>query len=246
MSVPCGHCVNCKIAHSREWATRIIHEMDNHKASSFVTLTYDDDHLPENKSISKNELQKFFKRLRKKLNTPIKYFACGEYGENFERPHYHAIILGLNIREKNLVQEAWGKGFVKIGTVTYDSARYTADYVMKKQNKNNYQNIEQPFQLSSLGIGKTFALKNAEQIKQEFEITLNGQKVGLPKYYKKVLALETEELAVSAAEYKQSLYDHYKKRVKDDEKIKPALTIARRQSNANAIARLAIKRDRKI
>lgn len=122
----------CRIAKTREWSTRIIHEMDYFPKNSFVTLTYCDETLPKDGSIHKEELVKFFKRLRKDLGSrKIKYFACGEYGEKTGRPHYHSIIFGLGSEEKELLRSAWSKGFIYSGSVTYDSARYVAGYVMK-------------------------------------------------------------------------------------------------------------------
>jgi hypothetical protein len=101
--VPCGKCIACRIARTREWTVRIMHEMSCHDNAVFATLTYDDDHLPPDRSISKDELQRFIKRLRKELgDRKIRYFACGEYGETTNRPHYHAIIFGLGLTEDTL------------------------------------------------------------------------------------------------------------------------------------------------
>lgn len=74
-------------------------ETSMHKQNMFITLTYDNNHIPADGSIDKRELQLFFKRLRKKINPiKIKYLACGEYGEKFGRPHYHACVCGVDLR----------------------------------------------------------------------------------------------------------------------------------------------------
>ena len=87
----------CRIALSREWATRVLHESDYWDHSCFTTLTYNNEHLPKDGSLHKDELQKFFKRLRKYLgDRKMKYFACGEYGDEGHRPHYHAILFGID------------------------------------------------------------------------------------------------------------------------------------------------------
>ena len=99
--VPCGKCLSCRIAKRREWTMRLWHELPYHQSSIFLTLTYDDDNLPPNASLSKSDLQKFFKRLRKDLSyvdRKIKYFAAGEYGPKTNRPHYHAIVFGLSLQ----------------------------------------------------------------------------------------------------------------------------------------------------
>lgn len=94
--VPCGQCIGCRLAHSRDWATRCMHEAHMHESSSFITLTYSPEHLPENGSLVRKHFTDFLKRLRKALGSvKIRYFGCGEYGSKLERPHYHAIIVGL-------------------------------------------------------------------------------------------------------------------------------------------------------
>lgn len=82
MVLPCGKCKGCKMAHSREWAFRLLCELDTYQGQGiFLTLTYDDLHLPKDLSLHKEDLQNFFKRLRKALpGVKIKYYACGEYG----------------------------------------------------------------------------------------------------------------------------------------------------------------------
>lgn len=250
LTVPCGHCINCRIAHSREWAVRIIHEMENYEFSSFVTLTYKDESLPEGGSLVIRDLQLFFKRLRKSLDgRKIKYFACGEYGEKKDRPHYHAIILGLRMDEKNIVEKCWPNGLVHIGTVTYDSARYTADYVMKKYNgnkaKQEYGNKQGPFQLTSKGMGKDFALDNQEYIKNKKGITLYGQEVGIPRYYKKVLNLNADFLAEDAKERWKELNDQFGKLGENDDQVIKAYKASNRQKNINAKRKIQLRHDRK-
>jgi hypothetical protein len=115
LDVPCGQCINCRLRRSADWATRVVKELGFHDMSCFLTLTYDDDHLPSDNSLVKKDLQKFFKRLRKRCEKSFRYsfvrgddlvtrdvsypklsyFAVGEYGDRTERPHYHVILFGL-------------------------------------------------------------------------------------------------------------------------------------------------------
>jgi len=190
-----------------------VHESAFHAENAFVTLTYNDQNLPPDKSVSKRELQLFFKRLRKNLDyfygdRKIKYFACGEYGQEKdeygiakERPHYHAIIFGLSPwgDDKTEVKEAWGKGFVYTGTVTYDSARYVAEYINTDFNgevgKRMYGARARPFKISSTGIGKNFAVMEKEKIKKGLGITVRGHHVSVPRYYmEKAGVLDSEKL----------------------------------------------------
>ena len=75
LELPCGHCLACKIAKSREWASRIIHEMVYYDQSVFCTFTYSTENLPNDKSLDVAVLQKLLKRIRKASGEKIRYFA---------------------------------------------------------------------------------------------------------------------------------------------------------------------------
>jgi len=164
LELPCGHCLACKIAKSREWASRIIHEMVYYDKSVFVTLTYDNLYCPENNSIDVSTLQRFIKRLRKISNLKLRYFGCGEYGDRLHRPHYHLIIFGIGRSDvdKSLIEKAWPFGFVYLGSVTFQSARYVARYIEKKYNGKKE---EEEYK-------KNKKKKNIEERKLEFSHTL--------------------------------------------------------------------------
>lgn len=104
-----------------------------HRASSFVTLTYDDEHLPEGGTLVPRDAQLFLKRLRK-LVAPmsLRFFLVGEYGEQRERPHYHLALFGMGLEGEALVHKAWGMGFTQTAFLTQQSAQYIAGYVVKK------------------------------------------------------------------------------------------------------------------
>lgn len=160
----CGRCVGCKIAKSKEWAIRCVHEAQIYEeedlGNSYLTLTYNQDHLPQDASLDKgiydpdkntygpNHFQKFIRSLRKKTGQKMRYYMCGEYGGKTQRPHYHAILFGYEFPDKkhwytskqgykvwrsDLLEETWTKGNSEIGTVTFKSAAYVARYIMKKQ-----------------------------------------------------------------------------------------------------------------
>lgn len=250
MYVPCNKCTACKIAHSREWSVRLIHELDYHDKACFVTLTYDDEYLPPDGGISKRELQLFFKRLRKNgKDEEIKYFASGEYGEKNGRPHYHAIILGTD--DKDLIEKCWTKGLVHVGSVTYDSCRYVCDYTFKKYtakwNKEIYGDKEPPFQLQSQGIGLRYVEKNYKQIMDNLNITYKGENVGIPLYYKRKLVLSTEKKGALAREHIEELKEHYDVGESDDNELFiAAWRAALEQSSKNISAREALKGARKM
>lgn len=189
MLVPCGQCMACRVQRTMEWSLRIMEETDYHDFNTFVTLTYDDAHLPADQSLHKDDCQLFFKRLRSFLpaDLRIKYYLCGEYGEQFGRPHYHAIIFGLSANDP-AIERSWTSGFVKAGTVTYDSAKYVAGYIQKKltgKRSAEYGDKVAPFSLMSKGIGKQWMLDNEEYLTQNLGLTVKGVHHGLPRYFKK-------------------------------------------------------------
>jgi hypothetical protein len=97
-----------------------MHESKSYEENSFITLTYSDEHLPRDMSLSLREWQLFLKKLRKALSPQkIKTFHCGEYSPKRQRllgpttvhpdtvpdglrPHYHAIIFGFSFPDKEL------------------------------------------------------------------------------------------------------------------------------------------------
>ncbi len=226
VEMPCGQCVACKIQYSREWAMRLIHELDFHDKATFLTLTYNKEHLPEDGSLNKVVLQKFWKRLRKSLGKRrIKYFACGEYGDENGRPHYHAIVfgLGLDFEDQKLVKDAWPFGFVKAGTVTYDSCRYVCDYVLKKYNgvkkDEVYGDRQGPFKTGSQGLGLRFALANSDALREGQPLTIRGTKVKLPRYYKTKLGLPSGFGASGALESIKETVQHWKEHEKTEDLV---------------------------
>lgn len=206
LAVPCGKCLLCRIAKRKEWSLRMMHELDNHQDSSFVTLTYDEENLPLNSSLIVADLQKYFKRLRKNLNDrKIKYFACGEYGERLNRPHYHAIIFGLHpYKDQDIINDSWAKGLVYIGVAEPDSINYTAQYIDKKYSGDlavehyDNQGREPVFKICSLGIGKQYAIEHEEEIVRELKLHHKGSDYSLPRYYVKLLNPDRERLKENA------------------------------------------------
>jgi len=148
LDVPCGQCIGCKLLRSIAWASRCMHEIQLHEQNCFITLTYDDEHMPSDYSLRKEDFQKFMKRLRHAIKPrKIRYFMCGEYGEESWRPHYHAIIFNYSFPDKLRVQmrevenpyyistelsSLWPYGHHIIAEANFDTAAYVARYCTKK------------------------------------------------------------------------------------------------------------------
>lgn len=163
---PCGRCLYCRIQKKREWKLRITIEAMQYTSNAFLTLTYNPANIPEGYNLSPQHLTLFFKRLRYFLPYPIKYYACGEYGEKRGRPHYHAVVFGLQPEHFKLVESCWSYGYVKV-EVPRNSASvgsYVAGYVTKKIGtmqavSQYYGGRIPPFQRQSKGIGLSIVEK---------------------------------------------------------------------------------------
>lgn len=148
VTVPCGVCVGCRVDRSRQWATRCEHEAALHDRKCFITLTYDQEHLPPGGSLVKRDWQLFMKRLRRASGLRCSFFMCGEYGETTLRPHYHACLFGVDFPDQKLykrnkrgeslytselLSRLWPLGQSVVGALTFESAAYVARYIMAKR-----------------------------------------------------------------------------------------------------------------
>lgn len=138
----CGQCHPCRINRLRQWKWRQWFESLTHEENCFVTLTYSDKYEPDGGNLEPRDLQLFIKRLRFAVSPcRIRYFSVGEYGEDTFRPHYHLSVFGLCGYSivgsppklfSQLVDECWGRGFVKVDEFNEVTAQYVAGYVVKK------------------------------------------------------------------------------------------------------------------
>lgn len=162
LKLPCGQCIGCRLERSRQWAVRCMHEASLHADNVFVTLTYSDD-WKVSESLVYGDFQDFVKRLRRfnirRLRAEgaalprscqvscVRHYMAGEYGEEFRRPHFHAILFGVFFPDREFfrngpgghklwrsatLERLWPHGFSSIGDVTLESAAYVARYVTKK------------------------------------------------------------------------------------------------------------------
>lgn len=215
--LPCGHCVPCRLAKAREWATRCYHELLTcSSGASFLTLTYNNDNLPDDKCVSNRTHQLFMKRLRKALpGVKIRFFMCAEYGEKYCRPHYHYIIFGYDFPDKKpwknshtghpmcrsaLLERLWTFGYSTVQRVTYETCQYVARYVLKKAHGRDG---EKWYEVNGLvpefcrcsnrpGIGHDWLLKYyASDVRGRDRVPVLTDKgikqFSLPRYYVKIM-----------------------------------------------------------
>lgn len=161
LELPCGTCGTCRSRRVRSWAIRSHHEAQMHRRSAngasvmngcFITLTYNNQHLPTNHSLDVRHFQNFMKKLRREHGSGIRFLHCGEYGnEGTRRPHYHACLFGIDFHEdryiwkqedKSIVwlsptlDKLWAKGFCTLAPLNFATASYTAGYVIKKMKES--------------------------------------------------------------------------------------------------------------
>lgn len=220
--IPCGKCVGCLRDRARQWSIRCVHESKFYEQNSFVTLTYNDKNLPKDGSVSVEHMQKFFKRLRKKLGPEgpkIRYFLVGEYGKKLGRPHYHIILFGYHFPDRlhwkttraghntfisKELSELWPYGFHYIGSVTGMSVAYAARYTMKKVYglgaKEHYGEKKPEFAIMSRGrkdgikgLGQQWYKKYKTDVYPEGVLVFDSVKQTPPKYYDRIYQTENPE-----------------------------------------------------
>jgi hypothetical protein len=188
-TVGCGQCMPCRINQQREVTARMLLESAVTETATFLTLTYNEEFLPRttdgDATLKKRDLVNYFKRLRHK--TPkIRYFACGEYGDQTQRPHYHAIVFGIGPEYGPAFEDAWkdrGKerGFTYAADVSAQRCAYVAGYVTKKMTKPDDERLygrEPEFNLRSRNPG--LGAPAVKQIAEHYR-TSNGAAV-IEKY----------------------------------------------------------------
>lgn len=161
IEIPCGRCIGCRIEKSKIWSLRCVHEASLFENNCFITLTFAEESINEYGTLVKKDFQKFMKRLRKKFKGiekvkdkngketyPIRFFHCGEYGSELNRPHHHACLFNFDFLDKKLwsirqgvrlyrskeLEKLWPFGYSTVGDVTIKSAAYVARYISKKVN----------------------------------------------------------------------------------------------------------------
>lgn len=141
--IACGQCMPCRITRRTEWTTKLLLEWKTFTSGAFVTLTYDQDHLPDKQffkggSLNKDDLQKFLKRFRfnyqeKYGKTKIRHFAVGEYGDKSSRAHYHILLFNVDPGfTDDIVKKSWTLGITQTDELHKNRIKYTVGYTIKK------------------------------------------------------------------------------------------------------------------
>lgn len=211
LDLPCGRCIGCRIRRTQEWAIRCMNEAAMHPHNSFVTLTYDQEH--DAQSLDYTHFQAFLRSLRR--TTPVRFFAAGEYGEQTNRPHWHALLFGVafspmeqigkQLYRSPALEKHWPHGYSSIGEVNLTTARYVASYCIKKVNgkqaEKHYERVnlttgeiftvtpEMARMSLKPGIGAAWYLKYRKEVSYARDgiVTPGGHTLPTPRYYDKLL-----------------------------------------------------------
>lgn len=229
--LPCGNCFGCKMERARQWSVRCQHEHKFWDNASFITLTYDDDHLPWHGSLDKPALQKFIKRLRWYFGDgvqrapdsdkkPIRYFACGEYGDATKRAHYHLLLYNVRFEDRvrygadtytsKILSDLWPFGTHLIGDVNPKSTSYVAGYCVKKVRRNfwNQELVEREYGVVNPDTGELHIRP------QEF--TEMSRRPGVGAYWYQRYASDLKHGYLVRDGEKEPIPAYYKKKFKDD------------------------------
>lgn len=222
VDVPCGKCLECRKRRASGWSFRLRKEEERSSSSLFITLTYNNETIQKNitpngfLTLKKRDLQLFFKRLRKShpKHCKLKYYAVGEYGGKFRRPHYHIILFNA---DEELIADAWGMGNVHFGQVSAASVGYTLKYVSKKGEVPRHKRDDRlpEFQLMSKKMGDNYLTQavrkyHKKDLFNRFCIEDEGKKLAMPRYYKDKIYNTHEKLKISA---------HFEKKHNEEEQL---------------------------
>lgn len=234
--VPCGKCPACYKRRASQWSFRLMQEDKVATSAYFLTLTYDTENVyitprgymglaPRGQkgigrkgqpTYLRTDIQLFFRRLRKNQNgnakSGIKYFAVGEYGGKFKRPHYHVILYNAELKlmvsatdykvlmatgldgKTHVRSPFWPYGTITVGKVEGASIGYCLVYISKPSKIPQHANDDRSpeFAYISKGLGKSYLTpavrswhkKKAAQGDGMYVNLVDGRKVGMSRYYK--------------------------------------------------------------
>lgn len=218
----CRHCLNCMIKRTMQIEFLTNKELNtvyrSGRSAAFVTLTYDDNHLPYNENgfltLRRDHIRNWFKNIRRQMDyynekISFKVLYCGEYGDgshsssrsgaSTHRPHYHVVFLGLGPEQvKKYTRKLWKFGLCDIGPLSSGGVRYLCKYMTKSMPDKDIKNlreiakVENPFFFHSIGIGKQWIMENLDKIvEDEFTFNLFGKKQLYPSYIMKYVSYKT-------------------------------------------------------
>lgn len=243
--LPCGKCAQCLQTRSNSWTIRSSLELQKYTDACALTLTYDNDNLPDNAHLRYKDIQLFLKKLRNRTGKKIKFMCACEYGRKNLRPHYHIIIFGYHpddipqrcgqpipykitskrspLFKSRFINKLWGKGFVDVGLVNHQTCRYVSQYCCKKLLNRDKSYIDKCKDcreklVASVGFGLDWFKRNYRSVIESGRIVLGGFKFSIPQYFIRKLQSIDKNLFDDYTFKRHQLFLSYK--FDDDEKRK--------------------------
>lgn len=250
IALPCGQCIECRRKYSFDWALRMQAEADLHDVNCFLTLTYDDAHLRLSPSGSPtlfySDFSSFLKRLRRRIEPDsVRFYMCGEYGEQTHRPHYHAILFGyfpkdakLLFRKSNgssifrsrFLEELWPYGLVGITDVAFECYAYVSGYMMKKRKGLDAQAFygdrmpEKSLMSRRPGIAHDWYKRYSADVYPRDHVIARGVETKPPRYFDRLYMSENiDKYLVMKKKRKENLIEFSAARLEAKEKISKCL-----------------------
>lgn len=220
--IPCGKCNICKANQARKKAERATAEAATWEYNEIINLTYNDQNLPYSvnsegqhvATLCYKDFQLFKKRLLKhyqKEQPHIRFMVACEYGDKYQRPHYHAIFFNLHVDDKEFwgktkkgsneyrsatIEKLWNKGHVTLGDLDEHTINYVANYCLKKfkgrKAKRFYEKrgLEPERVVSSNrgGLGGEYIKKHLECYKDTGKAYAENTTLSTNKYFDKLLS----------------------------------------------------------
>lgn len=219
--VPCGKCPECLRKRANSWAFRIYQELKHVESAKFITLTYENTPMTRNglETLRKKDIQTFMKRIRKGTLNRLKYYVCGEYGTETERPHYHILLLNIPYLwtlDPKYIENYWQHGRIHIGEANIRTIHYTLKYMMKGTFRPTHEldDREPVFSLMSKGLGIKYLTEEMKAfLKSHLDgyITLNGGiKQAMPRYLKEKGFTHLEKLIIRHKQQNRALAEPVK------------------------------------
>lgn len=225
---PCGQCLQCRINDTRAWFVRSHFELKklDRPFHYFLTLTYNDDNIPEDGLCKKEDLKKFLNNLNTSFGLKLRYYAVADYGSINNRCHYHAILLSEKKITQKQVERIWKKGFVLLKECNTENIKYTLRYTVKKKPFDSKDPAY--FRLISKGWGNNVAQYWHEG--QE-KFTIDGRDYGISRYLREKLGLDSKKCPVYVNNRDLIYSPNYQKVDTDEKYIQGVidLNIARRR-----------------
>lgn len=221
--IPCRTCECCRADITAQWKDRCKYEFGKYGVGAFVTFTYDDDHLYyadgfDRASLNYEHFHKFMDSVRHRIKKPtekmkkclvrsvpdFKYLAVGEYGDRFERPHFHCLFFGLDFHEcKDFLRGSWKYGAIEVDPIKPGAFGYVIKYVQKQvfgQLRDElYYNkgVLPPRMFVSTGLGSGLYYENQDDFLKYGYIRDGQKRIVVPPYYAKKIGILTEDWIVS-------------------------------------------------